>query len=494
MAKEPKHKQAELTNEVATVARDFIAPAFGGVMHPNDDTLLNRGQGKGLKIYDDIERDGHAYAVIQKRKMAVIAREWVVEPASSKRIDQKAAEVVRAQLTNVGFDILCLDLLDALLKGYAVSEVMWQPIEGGFAVSEVKPKDQRRFRFNDQGKLRLLVPENQFDGIAVPERKFLVHRFGAKDGNPYGLGLGHKLFWPVFFKRQGITFWLTFADKFGSPTAIGEYPASASPEERAKLMRALMAISQEAGVMIPSGMIVKFLEAARSGSVDTYEKLIRYMDEQISETVLGETLTTNIGGSGSRAASETHNDVREELCKADADLLSDTLNKSLVVWLTELNVPGATPPKIWRVFDEPEDETAKEERNKKRAERDQILITMGFEPTPEYVRETYGEGWTWKGPKATPPAGPGAAEFAERDDRDVADRYADRAGGDAALAMNALVDPVRRMVMDAGSLEEIRDGLLDLYPRMNGGDLSALMREAMGAAHLAGRFEVRDGR
>lgn len=484
----------ELKNEIASIERDPLAPMYGGIMRSADDTLLSRGQGKGLDIYDDIERDCHAYAVIQKRKMSVTSREWVVEPASTKRQDKAAAELVRAQLAELGFDQVCLGLLDAILKGYAVGEVMWAVRDGMIVVDDVRARKQRRFVFTTDSELRMLVPENLVDGVALPDRKFIVHRFGAKDGNPYGLGLGHKLFWPVFFKRQDLAFWLTFTDKFASPTVVGKYQASASTEDRRKLLAATQAVSREAGVIIPEGMLLELMEAARSGSVDAYEKLARYMDEQISEAVLGETLTTT-QGAGSRAASQTHNEVREELSKADADVLSDTLNRTLVRWIVELNMPGARPPKVWRIFEEPEDLKA-------RAERDRILYGMGYKPTPEYVQATYGEGWV---PRESTPGDhsggangmitrPPAAEFAEGDDADVAMAYADQAGERAPGAMDPLVAPIRDLVEKAGSLEEVRDQLLELYPEMDAAGFTDLMGEALTASHLAGRFEVQDGR
>jgi phage gp29-like protein len=480
-----------LTREVATVQRDFHVLYYAGMMRPNDDTLLTRGGGAGLKIYDDLERDCHAYAVLQKRKMAVISRDWVVEPASSSRLDKKAADLVKTALTDMGFDYLCLELLDAVLKGFAVGEIMWQRDGALIIPTEMRPRDQRRFSFTTEWELRLLTWENLIQGVALPDRKFIVHRFGAKDGNPFGLGLGNKLFWPVFFKRQDITFWLTFADKFGSPTAVGEYPPGSPVEEQNKLLDALGALSQEAGVIIPQGMVIKLLEAARSGSVDTYEKLARYMDEQISEAVLGETLSTNITGGGSRAAAQTHNEVRQELTKADEGLLADTLNKTLVRWTTELNYPGATAPKVRRVMDEPEDLD-------KRAERDGKLYLLGFEPTEEYVRETYGAGYAKRQAPATPPAPTGeeppAQEFEEGEEPDTPDRYADQAGAKAPAAMDPLVDPIRHLVQHAGSLEEIRDGLLDLYPQLDGAQLVGLVQRALAAGTLAGRQEVADGR
>jgi len=482
------------THEIATIARDIHRPmTFGGVLENLDDTLKTRGGAKGLKIYDELERDAHAYAVLQKRKLAVTARPWQVDPASDRRDDKKSAELVRAQLQALGFDQLTTDLLDALLKGFAVGEVLWT-IDGAQVVArEVVARDQRRFSFTDALALRLLTRERPVEGEELPPRKFIVHRFGAKDGSPYGLGLGHKLFWPVFFKRQDITFWLTFADKFGSPTAVGKYPQGTPKDKQDLLLAALAAIAQDAGIIIPEGMLIELLEATRSGSTDAYEKLARYMDEQISECVLGETLTTNIGSGGSRAASETHNDVREELTKADADLLSDTLNKSLVRWIVDFNMPGAGYPTVYRVFEEPED-------LEKRAKIDQALHEMGYEPESiEQINETYGGKWRKKAaaepPAITPGVKPGTTppEFAEPGAGDIADAFAEQLHTAAAAAMDGLIEPVKRLVMEATSLEDLRDRLLDLYAEMGTEQLATVMQRALTAAELAGRYEASRG-
>ncbi len=485
------------TLEIATIARDLNrVMTFGGMLENLDDTLRTRGGAKGLKIYDELERDAHAYAVLQKRKLAVTARPWRVDPASDRRDDKKAAELVRGELQALGFDQLTAGLLDATLKGFAVGEVLWA-LDGARVIArEVRMRDQRRFAFTEDLALRLLTRERSIEGERLPERKFIIHRFGAKDGSPYGLGLGHKLFWPVFFKRQDITFWLTFADKFGSPTAIGKYPTGTTPSEQDTLLSALKAISQDAGIIVPDGMLVELLEASRAGSIDTYEKLARYMDEQISECVLGETLTTNIGQAGSRAASETHNDVREELARADADLLSDTLNATLVRWIVDYNLPGAGYPTVYRVFEEPEDLA-------KRAAVDKALHEMGYEPESiEQINETYGGKWRKRTAPPVAPASdmpppnrvdPPGGQFAEPGAGDVADAYTEQLHGAAAQAMDGLIEPVRRLVMEATSLEDLRDRLLDRYAEMDVAELAQVMQRALAAAELAGRYEASRG-
>jgi phage gp29-like protein len=202
----------QLTTEIATVDKDPFNLLFNNLMRPNDATLATRGASKGLRIYDEIERDCHAFSVLQKRKLALISRPVIVDAASNALRDRKARDGVDAFLKSINFDQICLDLLDATLKGFAAAEIMWRVGNGIIDVAAIAPKDQRRFVFDKDSMPRLITRSDISQGIALPERKFIIHRYGAKDGNPYGLGLGTRLFWPVFFKRQGIQFWLTFAD------------------------------------------------------------------------------------------------------------------------------------------------------------------------------------------------------------------------------------------------------------------------------------------
>jgi phage gp29-like protein len=473
--------EKDIKQEIATVARDITMPAYAGVLRHLDDTLLTRGGGSGLKIYDDIERDCKAYGDLQKRKLAIISRPWQVDPASTSRIDKKAADMVRAQFAAIEFDQICLNLLDALLKGFTVGEAMWEAIGNEIVCTAVKARDQRRFGFGDDYRLRLKTFDNLLPGMELPERKFIVHSFGAKDGNPYGLGLGTRLFWPVYFKRQGITFWLTFADKFGSPTAVGKYPPGAQLAEQNKLLAALGAIAQDSGVIVPEGMIIELLEATRGGATDTYEKLARYMDEEITFAVLGESPMSRGSGGAAASAAITRNEVRLELVQADSDLLSSTINKSLATWITELNLPGATPPRVWRKVEEQKDLGAV-------ATRDKTIFGMGFRPTLAYIQETYGGEWTDNGRPPVVAAQPGVA-FAEGAAAPMTSRL------DAATtpAWNAVLDHIQTLVENADSLDALQTALTDAYGGLPLDDLRTIMETAFAVAQLAGMVHVESG-
>jgi phage gp29-like protein len=509
----------ELRHEVATIQSDPLRYLYGGRVLTEDAILRTRGAGKGLGLYDELLRDPQVATVMGKRIDALIGREWVVQSGAEgdARADD-AAELVRGAVNGLAFSRAVGKFSQALLKGVAVIEVMWTARDAALVPALLQGRDPRRFAFRAVAggspvdgtavELRLLTRDQAVDGIAVPARKFIVHRFGEQYENPWGLGLGHRLFWPVYFKRQGISFWMQGLDKFSQPTAVGKYPNGAGQPEKDTLLAALAAVSREAGVIIPEGMAVELLEAKRSGTFDAYESLARYMDEDIAKAVLGETLSTQVGNSGSRALGEVHNEVRLEIVKADADRLAETINSTLVRWIVDLNLPdyaatGLPYPALWWDVSEPEDLAA-------RAKRDVDVASLGYRPTQDYIDDTYGAGWQ---PHAAPaPTAPPAfadalaALFAEAgrpgqrttslplDPTDAADDLTAQLGPATAPHVAAWMEPLGQLVRNAGSMEEIARGLVALYPRMQTADLAELLGQALAVADLTGRLDLQEGR
>lgn len=492
-------EHAPVYNEVSIIARQLILGSFDRLL-PKDDTLLTRGGGtqRGLQLYDELERDPKAWEVLEKRKMALTSRPWMVEPpeGDSSRAAKKAADMVRAQLNGLGFDQVTKALLDANLKGLSTNETMWRRDGGEIVADEVFDVEPWIFQFalhpdpdeylHARCGVRLLTTGNYNLGEKVPHRKFVLHRFGAKYNNPWGLGLGTRLFWPIFFKRQGLQFWLSFAERFGTPVPVGKYPNNAQPNEKATLRAALRAFQQEASIMVPEGMDIQLLEAAKSG-IDTYESLCRYMDDQIAGIVLGKP------AGGTRLATDinTENEIRLELVRADGDLLSDSLNKQLVRWIVDYNMPGAPYPRVRRVVDEPTD-TAK------LAETRKHLFDMGFRPTLRQVQQDFGGEYTEI--NVAPKTGQDPAISATAADFAAPDTPADQAAVDALLEslkgeplqglMGKMLAPVLAAVRDSSDHQGALQALVDLFPEVPLDDLQESLARALFVLDTWGRLNV----
>ena len=333
-------------NEIATTRKDLDVFAGWATRLENPDTTLkSEAAGKGLKLYDEINLDAHAGSVLQTRYLAVTGREWEVLPADESARAQEIAEFVKNALSDTNFDQARQEMLRAILYGFCPAEVMWAVKGGKITIDKIRAKHPRRFIFDLDRNLRLLTPASMSDGEPVPDKKFLCFTYGSSD-NPYGQGLGQSIWWYVWFKKIGIKYWLVFLEKFGMPTVVGRYPNGTGKPEQDKLLAALEALQSDTGVTIPDTMQLELLEATRAGNV-SHEKLCDYMDRAISKRVLGQTLTTEVKGEGSYAASQTHDGVRQDILKADADLLCEHLNETLIRWLVDYNFSNAPYPRMW---------------------------------------------------------------------------------------------------------------------------------------------------
>lgn len=484
-------QRPELDREIATSSngRD-ITIGYLGTMRVSADKLLRRRSGGDLALYEDVLSEPQVMSTYQQRRNAVTRCEWRVEPASDRRADKKAAAWLEQNLRRVGWDNITEKMLYGVFFGYAAAELIWEVRDGLLGWRAIKVRDRRRFRFTSEGELRLLTLQNMLEGEACETPYFWHYATGAShDDEPYGLGLGHWLYWPVLFKKNGIKFWLAFLEKFGSPTAIGRYDSGATPTEISRLLAALAAIQTDGAIAVPKGIEVDLLEAARSGTGD-YKTLHDTMDATIAKIVLGQTMTSDEGSSRSQA--EVHHDVRQDIIKADADLICESFNLGPVRWLTELNFAGAEPPRVFRVLEQEEDTAIS-------AERDSKVSKLGFKPSLGYVQERYGDHWEPAEPLAPPaaplvPRQPAPAEFAEAAAAaaDYTDNLVAAIAERAGPLTDGWVDRIRTEVAEANSFEDLLVRLADLQTGLPLEELGDLMGQGFGIAHRAGMSDAED--
>jgi Protein of unknown function (DUF935) len=107
-------------------------------------------------------------------------------------------------------------------------------------------------------------------------------------------------------------------------------------------------------------------------------------NEAISKIVLSQTMTTDNGSSQSQA--NVHQNVKDDIVKADADLVCSSFNEGPVKWLIDWNFPGAAYPRVWRQMDAAVDLTAE-------ADRDMKLQGLGISLKPESIAAKYGDDY-----------------------------------------------------------------------------------------------------
>ncbi|NDA18051.1 MAG: DUF935 family protein, partial [Alphaproteobacteria bacterium] len=242
-----------------------------------DDILITEGGGgpRAVEQYARLLNDSTVYAAFTKLTDEIIQREWVVKPASDSDKDEEVAEFVRQVLykigsntrqsrgrdmlvsNNTGFNAFIKGMCESLILGISVGEICWAR-QGSYVVpSEIKIRDPRRFQFvlQEDGSVsaRLVTVDSPVEGLPIPVRSMIIHRHWAYAnlGDPYGTGLGRQIYSLVEFRRTLMSFWLQYADKHTTPTAVGKFSLGTPEEEVKSLFTALQRLGQETAAYLP---------------------------------------------------------------------------------------------------------------------------------------------------------------------------------------------------------------------------------------------------
>ena len=446
-----------------------------------DDILTNKLSGE-INGYRNLLTDTTVFGTWTQRQAGLVQMERQVIPADANNTaDVEAAEYIKAQLANICFDRVLKAMQWGVYYGYAVSEIMWTLIDGKVAIDDILVRDRGKFKF-DKDKL-LLFTGNDTEQ-AMPDGKFWTYSAGGDTtDNPYGLGLAHYLFWAVLFKKSNIKFWLLGLEKAATTVPHVQYdPRSRDPDsERAKALQAGIGIKNGSAIATAQGTTVELLKGI-SGT-DDYETLCRYMDEAIALVVLGQVMTSQAVGGQYKA--EVQNQVKEDIVKADADLICSSFNNTVIKWLCEWNFPNANPPKLWLLAKDEADEL-------KQTQAWRNMANVGYRPTIETVEATFGGTWE-PVPSGQEISQDDASTFAEADyEPSQIDDMASQLADEIAPIANEWMAQIKQAVDDADSLEALRDELDRLATKLSFEDYARIFEEANISAKLAGMLSARE--
>ena len=370
------NSKKSLTEEIATRKRALNFYSLANIL-PDPDIVL-RKQGKDVRVYKELLCDPHVFACVQSRKSGVLSLEWEINRGLDK--DEKA-EAIENLLKQLDIHKLISDILDATQFGFQPLEIIWKRDKSGYILPEkIVAKPPEWFCFDDNNTLKFRTKENYY-GEELPNKKFLLAQNNPSYNNPYGERTLSRVFWPVTFKKGGLKFWVIFTEKYGMPHLIGKHPRGATKEETNTLADMLEEMVQDAIAVIPDDSSVEIQEANKSSSAAIYEQLIDKMNAEISKAILGQTLTTEIGSTGSYAASNTHFAIRQDIIDADKKLVESVINQ-LIRWIYEINFSTADIP-VFEMY-------APEDVDLTLAQRDKILSDTGVKFTKEYFIKNYG--------------------------------------------------------------------------------------------------------
>lgn len=310
-----------------------------------------------LTLAVDLERrDSHAGAQLRTRKLALASLPWQVEAVSDDDGEVALAAELQAIVDDPEFTFLVIDLMDAILKGYAVAEIQWSRGQR-WTPKKYTWRDQRHFVVDpeDGTTLRMRTDAQPKAGEDMPAFVFIQHVPRLASGTLATAGLVRPVAIMYLAKTLGVGAWLSFMELFGIPMRLGKYTKAMSEDDITALEKALSSMGLDGYGVMPDGALVEILEAhGRGNGTGEHERLAEWADRQVSKAVLGQTMTADNGSSFSQA--KVHQLVRRDILLADALALAATLQRDLVRVYVDLNYgPRDVYPRLRCVTEEPED-------------------------------------------------------------------------------------------------------------------------------------------
>lgn len=315
-------------------------------------------------LYDSALMDTHLKGVLRKRKIAV--SQFPIE----FRKGGKPVDEVNEQIKSPWFRDFLKSLIDVQMWGFNAYQFIMDK-EGWIDVTmidhrHVNPvtREVLEYAGDMHGK-----PLDEF-----PNTLFL--------GKPDDCGeLMNVVPW-IITKRQTTGDWAQYAQVFGMP--IREYTYDGSDWETMAALKEEAESQGSNGVYFhTSDTLMRIVEPGnRSGSSELYDRLMRKCDEQISILILGNTLTTTVGDSGSRALGDVQKGEEEAIMADDRGYVLDVLNYEMTPIFEKLGID--TGGGEW-VF-------VKEEKTDKAQQADIVvkMNSLGLPISDDYLYGTFG--------------------------------------------------------------------------------------------------------
>lgn len=474
-----------LSSEIATRSRSIDYTSLSMYL-PDPDPVLKK-LGSDIRVYRELQCEPHVWACIQSRKSGVLSMNWDIDRGKAK---SRQAKIIREVFEKLDLNRIISEILDAVLWGFQPLEILWEIQDGLILPKDIVGKPPEWFVFGSENELRFKT-KNNFLGEALPDMKFLCPQYYASYNNPYGERTLSRVFWPVSFKKGGLKFWVVFTEKFGMPYIIGKHPRGASTGEITNLLDMLENMIQDAVAAIPDDASVEIVESSgKSASADIYKELINLCNGEISKAFLGQTLTTEIGDTGSYAAANTHMEVRQDLVDSDRKLVEQTFNR-LIRWIDELNFASVNMPTftLWQ----------EEDVDKGLAERDKILTEAGVRFTKPYFIRAYGldeedieiQPVLIKTPTEPSPVKEFAEPALKKSAQDEIDALADSLS-DEELQNQAedFLKPIIALINKGADYNAVMENLAEMYPDMNTDELEEKLTRAIFISDVWGRLNA----
>lgn len=331
---------------------------------------------QGVQLAEQMEeKDGHIYSVASTRRLALTGLDWEIVSAADvdnlkdRSSADKAAAFCRETLSAIeSFEPVLEHLALAVGRNLSVAECVWGP--DGLADLAVVPHCRLFYKTDDDApELRILTKSESQYGIRMEPAKWIVHTPQCVSGLPMRGGLLRLTAAAYVAKAFSLKDWLVFVELFGMPIRVARYEPTATNDEKRELLTMLRSLGTDAAAIFSKAVDLEMKESSQKNGEAPFERVAKFFNAELSKAWLGQTLTTEVGDSGSRALGDVHDRVRGDLLAADIKAEGRTVRRDLLQPMTMFKFgPDCPVPYFRRKLEQSKDLTELADNTKKAVE------------------------------------------------------------------------------------------------------------------------------
>lgn len=333
--------------------------------------IENPKRGALYSIYTDTLVDLHLTGCFVQRYHKTLLKAFVIVDKNGKE-DKETLKIFKSKwfhhfllraLESIGWGHSLIQLDDVIIDANGVMK---------FSDVELVPREHVCPEYGV-----LLRDRSDSPDQGIPYREGALADWCVEVGDSHDLGLLLKCAPQALGKKNMTTYWDVFGEIFGMPMRVGT-TTSQNPADRKQIEVMLEEMGAAGWALFPEGTTIEIKESSRGDAYNVYDRRIDRANSEMSKGVLGQTMTIDNGSSQSQ--SETHLEVFENICAADARLIEYVVNDDLIPKMIRLGFPLAGLTFKW---DDAASYSPAEQR-----ELERVLLQY-FDIDPQYFVDKY---------------------------------------------------------------------------------------------------------
>lgn len=287
------------------------------------------------------------------------------------------------------------DLCNAMVNGVAVQNVLWskpdKSTHGMWVPRATVHVFTPRIGYTQDGCIGVQsdLMQGDFWGNANAQHldpdQFLVAQYQTRSGPVSTYGLLWPLTWWWMARMYGAEWLFKSAQIFGTPIRWANYPRNSSDATIKRVETLLKQMGNSSFAAFPEGVKMELMKVAQTASDNPQMQLQDLADKYADLTILGQTLTSDVADSGSRALGDVHADTKEGVCLAAARWVAQQPLRQLARAFCRLNWGDEDECPVIDV------DTTKPENPESMAKRDSVLLAIpGFTMPKQWLYQRHG--------------------------------------------------------------------------------------------------------